>query len=135
VQGNNLYIYRKTLDTAQTINGVMVPKGDYNWIIKANVMDALAQKCPVGSTVGCTATFTGKSNVTAVNRATGVAYSLGGNRQFQVDVTDNGEPGSKTAPAADTYALRVWDSNGTYYQLGSATAQKALEGGNIQVRP
>ena len=73
--------------------------------------------------------------MTAVNRATGAAYSLGGNRQFQVDVTDNGEPGAKVAVLPDTYAIRVWETSGTYYQLGSATSQKALEGGNIQVRP
>jgi hypothetical protein len=135
VQGNSLYIYRKTLATSTTINGSVLPKGEYNWIIKANVMDALTQWCPSGTTVGCTATFTGKSNVTAVNRATGVAYSLGGNRQFQVDVTDNGEPGSKSAPVADTYALKVWETSGTYYQVAAPAAQRALEGGNIQVRP
>jgi len=135
VQGNSIYIYRKTVDAATTINGLVVPKGEYNWIIKANVMDALTQTCPTGATVGCKATFTGKSNVTAVNRATGMAYGLGGNRQFQVDVTDNGEPGSKTGTGADTYALKVWDTSGTYYQLATPTAQKALEGGNVQVRP
>ena len=50
-------------------------------------------------------------------------------------MTDNGEPGSKVATVPDTYAIRVWDSSGTYYQLATATTQKALEGGNIQVRP
>jgi hypothetical protein len=135
VQGNSIYIYRKILTTATTINGNVLPKGEYNWIIKANVMDALSQKCPSGTTVGCTASFTGKSNVSAVNRATGIAYSLGGNRQFQVDVTDNGEPGSKTATLPDSYALKVWETTGTYYQVATPTAQRALEGGNIQVRP
>jgi hypothetical protein len=83
----------------------------------------------------CTATFTGKANITAVNRSTGAAFSLGGNYQFQVDVTDNGEPGSSNTPTPDTYALRVWNTGGTYYQLGDPKAQLKLEGGNIQVRP
>ena len=58
-----------------------------------------------------------------------------GNMQYQVDVTDNGEPGASSAPTPDTYAIKVYDSSGTYYQLGSPTAQVALNGGNIQVRP
>lgn len=63
-------------------------------------------------------------------------YSLGGNYQIQVDVTDNGEPGSSTSATPDTYALRVWDtSTGTYYQVGTASAQVGVAGGNIQVRP
>ena len=139
VQGNSLYIYRRVVAAGSVANptGGNLPAGEYNWIIKSNSMTALSQShgptCP--TTAVCKSTFTGKSNVTAVNRATGVAFSLGGNRQFQVDVTDLGEPGSKSAPVPDTYALRVWDSSGTYYQVGSPTAQRALTGGNIQVRP
>jgi len=88
-----------------------------------------------GLTLACTSTFTGKANITAVNRATGVAYSLGGNMQFQVDVTDNGEPGSSSSTTPDRYAVRVWDITGTYYQLGTPTAQLSINGGNIQVKP
>jgi hypothetical protein len=135
VQGNSLYIYRKTVTTNQVINGVTVPAGDYNWIIKSNAMTQLTQSCTTSPPVVCKATFTGKANITAVNRKTGVAYSLGGNEQFQVDVTDNGEPGASSSTTPDTFAIKVWDSNGTYYQLGSPTAQTALNGGNIQVRP
>ena len=111
-----------------------MPAGEYNWIVKSNAMTGLTQKCTTTTPKVCTATFTGKSNITAVNRATGVAYSLGGNRQFQVDVTDKREPGSSST-TPDTYAIRVWDGDGTYYQYGTPAAQKALEGGNIQVRP
>jgi len=137
VQGNSLYIYRKTLAVNQVANpsGGYLPAGDYNWIIKSNVMTGLTQKCPTGTLIGCTATFAGKSTITAANRATGVQYSLGGNNQFQVDVRDNGEPGSSSSTTPDTYALRVWDASGTTYQLGTPTAQIALNGGNIQVRP
>ena len=137
VQGNSLYIYRKTLAANQVANpaGGYLPAGDYNWIIKSNSMTGLTQKCPTGTLIGCTATFTGKSTITAASRTTGVLYSLGGNNQFQVDVKDNGEPGSSSATMPDTYTIRIWDSSGTYYQLGSPTAQRALNGGNIQVRP
>jgi hypothetical protein len=137
IQGNSLYIYRKTVSAGSIANpsGGFLPAGSYNWIIKSNSMTGLAQSCTDTTPKVCTATFTGKSNITAVNRLTGVAYSLGGNRSFQVDVTDNGEPGAKVAPVPDTYAIRVWESSGTYYQLGTPTAQRNLEGGNVQVRP
>jgi hypothetical protein len=137
VQGNSLYIYRKTLAANQVANpaGGYLPAGDYNWIIKSNAMDQLNQACTTTTPKICSATFTGKSNVTAVNRLTGVAYSLGGNRQFQVDVKDNGEPGASSSTTPDTYAIKVWDNSGTYYQLGLPTSQIALNGGNIQVRP
>jgi hypothetical protein len=137
IQGNSLYIYRKTLAANQIANpaGGYLPAGDYNWIIKSNSMTGLTQTCPSGTLIGCTARFTGKSTITAANRATGVLYSLGGNNQFQVDVTDKGEPGSSSAVSPDTYAIRMWDVTGTLYQLGTPTGQLALNGGNIQVRP
>ncbi len=138
IQGNSQYTYRKTLTADQVANpaGGYLPAGDYDWTIKSNAMTALGQSCTSTKPKVCTATFTGKSTITAVNRATGIAYGLGGNNQFQVDVTDNGEPGSgKATTNPDTYAIRVWDASGTYYQLGTPTAQLPLNGGNIQVRP
>ncbi len=139
IQGNSLYIYRKTVGANEVANpsGGHLPAGSYNWIIKSNSMTGLSQSggAPCPTNVVCKSTFTGKSSVTAVNRTNGVAYSLGGNRQFQVDVTDRGEPGSSSSTTPDTYAIRVWDSSGTYYRLGTTAAQRALEGGNIQVRP
>ena len=137
-QGNNLYIYRKTLTASDQVanrSRGYLPAADYNWIIKSNAMNQLTQSCTTTLPKVCKATFTGKSNVNAVNRATGLGYGLGGKRQFQVDVTDNGEPGASSSATPDTYAIKVWDTTGTYYQLGSPTAQLALNGGNIQVRP
>lgn len=99
-------------------------------------MTALSQTCTTTSPKVCKATFTGKNNITAVNRATGVATSLGGNYQFQVDVTDNAEPGSRPGPGPDTYAIKVWDSTTpTYYQLATPAAQQRIDGGNVQVKP
>lgn len=92
----------------------------------------------------CTATFSGKANITAISRTTGVAYSLGGNYNYRVDVRDNGEPGSKPAATPDTYGIKVWsDTSGTYYQLynpptpppSTSFPQLNLNGGNVQVRP
>ena len=136
IQGNSLYIYRKVLATSQVINSVTLPAGQYNWIIKSNAMGGLTQSCTTTTPKVCTATFTGKSNITAVNRTTGIAYSLGGNYNFQVDVTDAAEPGSSPGAGPDKYAIRVWDTaTGTYYQLGTPAAQLVINGGNIQVRP
>ena len=137
IQGNSLYIYRQTVAANNVANpsGGYLPAGDYNWIIKSNAMSALTETCSTTTPKVCTATFTGKANITAVNRDTGATFSLGGNYQFQVDVTDNGEPGSSNTPAPDTYAIRVWNAAGTYYQLGSPKAQLKIDGGNIQVRP
>ena len=142
VQGNSLYIYRKIVTANSVANpaGGYLPAGSYNWIIKSNAMLGLTQTgCTNTTPKVCTnSTFTGKSNISAVNRVTGIGYSLGGNYQFQVDVTDNGEPGSSASPVPDRYAIRVWDpSTGNYYVLGgtATAAQIPLAGGNIQVRP
>ena len=128
IQGNSLYIYRVRTNIGYGLR-------DYNWIIKSNAMGALTQACTTTLPRICKATFTGKSTITAVDRVTGIAYGLGGNYQFQVDVTDNGEPGSSPGVGPDTYAIRVWNSTGTCYQLGTPAAQVKINGGNIQVRP
>jgi hypothetical protein len=140
VQGNSLYIYRKTVaaNSFALPSGGYLPAGSYNWIIKSNSMGGLTQTgCTNTVPKVCTnSTFTGKNNISAVNRLTGVAFSLGGNYNFQVDVTDLSEPGSSPGAGPDTYAIRVWDtSTGTYYQLGSPASQLPIIGGNIQVRP
>jgi hypothetical protein len=141
IQGNSLYIYRRSnVNLAAeypslNLSPAPLPNDSYNWIIKSNSMTGLTQSCGTTTPIVCKAEFTGKSTITAVSRTTGVAYSLGGNNQFQVDVTDNSEPGSSPGAGPDTYAIRVWNSGGTTYQLGMPTTQQAINGGNIQVRP
>jgi len=138
VQGNSLYIYRRTIvaNSVPLPTGGYLPAGAYNWIIKSNSMVGLTMNCTATTPTVCRASFSGKNNIAAVNRQTGVAYSVGGNYNFQVDVTDNREPGSSPGAGPDTYALRVWDTvTGTYYQLGSPTSQLAINEGNIQARP
>src|SRR5205085_12255532 len=81
IQGNSLYIYRQTLDLKALYPTLSVPSGvrAYNWVIKSNSMTGLTESCTTTQPVVCTATFTGKSTITAVDRLTGIAYSLGGN--------------------------------------------------------
>jgi hypothetical protein len=138
IQGNSLYIYRKTVAAGSVANpaGGFLPAGQYNWIIKSNAMGTLTQTCTPTTPKVCNASFEGKNNITAVNRATGVAYSPGGNYTFHVDVTDNSEPGSSPGAGPDTYTIRVWDSTtGDYYKLPGFPTQTKIEGGNIQVKP
>ena len=136
-QGNNLFIYRTKADLG--FLGAPAGMRDYNFVVKGNSLSTLQLST---TTNPKTAKFTGKANITAVDRLTGIAYSLGGNYQYQVDVTDRGEPGSGVANP-DTYAIRVSDgvSNliviGTYTLSGGAyvnTSQVNLMGGNIQVK-
>jgi hypothetical protein len=145
LQGNSIFIYRTSINLgALGVPGAANDIRAYNFIVKSNSMEGLAQKCtnPTTGAEPCWATFTGKSNVRAVDRTTGISYTLGadiiGNQQyFQVDVTDNGEPGS-----TDQYAIRVYTSAGTVYQVGTsrttiddhANQMVTLGGGNIQVR-
>jgi hypothetical protein len=144
IQGNSLFIYRRThVNLAAEYPGVNFPTApkqwdDYNWIIKSNSWSGggFTESCSP-TTVICTADFSGKNTVVAISRTTGQMFSLGGGGiySYQVDVTDNGEPGSSASTKPDTYAIRIWTSTGTYYQLGTPTSQVALNGGNLQVKP
>jgi hypothetical protein len=150
IQGNSLYIYRRTANLYQL--GLATGPNEtkrYNWIIKSNSWAggglSLNSACDSNTLTACTATFSGKGNVSAVDRDTGISYSLGGNYSYRVDVTDNKEPGSSPGAGPDTYGIRVWtDANGLYYQLFNPSSpasssnpypQLPIDGGNIQVRP
>src|SRR4029079_4810699 len=63
IQGNSLYIYRKTVAANSVANpaGGYLPAGEYNWIIKSNAMVGMTQNCTgTAPNVACIATFTGK---------------------------------------------------------------------------
>jgi hypothetical protein len=148
VQGNSLFIYRRDVDL-RAMGVLTAPAGvrGYNFQVKSNAMDSLQQKCTTDAGAEpCWATITGRSNVKAIDRTTGIEYTLGadiiGNQQyFQIDVTDTGEPGSG-AVNADGFAIRVWTASGTFYQVGQPRTSLAppdgtqvkLSGGNVQVR-
>jgi len=153
LQGNSNYIYRKTVLANQIAYGTgYLPAGPYNWQIKSNSWagGGLTSACTTTAPIKCTATFSGKANIKAINRVTGVEYSLGGNYQYQIDVDDFAEPGSSPGAGPDGYAIRVWDpTTGTYYRLGSPRSwnptflwdptdsgygtRLPINGGNIQV--
>ena len=58
IQGNSLYIYRKTLaaNQSRTLRVGFLPAGKYNWIIKSNAMSGLTQTCTTTTPKVCTAT-------------------------------------------------------------------------------
>src|SRR5205823_533102 len=124
----------------------------YNYIIKSNALSGL-QTCNLANKLPCAAQLTGKSNITAVDRLTGATYSIDatviGNQQlFEMDVIDNGEPGSSPGVGPDIYALRVYTSQGTFLPVGGPWTDASgnsispypnptsiqISGGNIQVR-
>jgi len=158
LQGNSLYIYRKLVAANTVANpsspGTYLPAGQYNWQVKSNSWagGGLNSACNSTNSKMCTATFSGKANIQAINRTTGVSYSLGGNYMYQVDIDDWSEPGSSPGVGPDKYAIRVWDPvTGTYYQLGSPRTwnvaslwdttysgygtRRDINGGNNQVHP
>jgi hypothetical protein len=155
LQGNSLFIYRTTANLGPSgLNVAGAPDGTrpYNYIIKANALTGL-QTCGVANRIPCQAQLSGKSNITAVDRLTGVGYAIDasviGNQQyFEMDVIDNGEPGSSPTPPVDIYALRVYTNNGNFLTVGGPwpmplvtgttlpnPTSMAITGGNIQVRP
>jgi hypothetical protein len=135
-QGNNLLISHEQRD----LSAFGAPAGlrEYNIIYKSNVMSALQTSA---ATSPKTAMFTGKNNIRAVDRLTGMTYDITGgiNYQFQVDVTDRSESGS-SSEGFDSYAFRVWSVSGnykvigTYGSNGTNTSQVSLTGGNLQVK-
>ena len=160
LQGNSLFIYRRSnfnLAAFAPNASPAPPNGlrDYNFRVKSNswVGGALQMACTTTVPMKCTATFAGKNNIQAIDRLTGVLYSLGGGYSYQVDVDDYAEPGSTPGAGPDGYAIRTWDGGGTYYQVGMPRAwtsdpvklwdpaytgygsRLAINGGNIQVRP
>ena len=160
LQGNSLFIYRRSNFNLAAFapNTSPAPPSalrDYNFRIKSNswVGGALNMACTTTVPVKCTATFAGKNNIQAVDRQTGVIYSLGGGYSYQVDVDDYSEPGSTPGAGPDGYAIKTWNSSAIHYQVGSPRAWTAdplklwdpsytgygtrlpINGGNIQVRP
>jgi hypothetical protein len=75
--------------------------------------------------VGRAATIKGKVRVIVITRATGKRSTLT-NLPFQLDVTDNGSPGTN-----DTFAISVWNGKTLWHQAGTSTAQIPFGGGNI----
>ena len=96
--------------------------------VKGNVMTSLAVQ---PSTAGGTATFNGKASIQDITDPLNV-IAVDGNATLQVEMTDNGEPGS-----ADMIGITVWNKSGGLWFAsnwnGAKTTQKILAGGNIKV--
>jgi hypothetical protein len=153
IQGNSLFIYRTVANLrALGVTQPSLPPNEdraYNYIVKSNALDGL-QTCGVANRTPCSAQLNGRSNIKAVDRLTGIAYNIDasviGNQQlFELDVTDNGEPGSSPGVGPDIYALRVYTSAGPFLIIGTPAYDPSaispqptslpISGGNIQVRP
>jgi hypothetical protein len=96
--------------------------------VKGNVMTSLAVQ---PSTAGGTATFNGKASIQDITDPLNV-IAVDGNATLQVEMTDNGEPGS-----TDMIGITVWNKSGGLWFAsnwnGARTTQKILGGGNIKV--
>jgi len=99
--------------------------------IKSNATDSLNITSPSAGVYK--ASFTAKATVTDITNPL-APVSLGGNKNLQIMITDNGEPGS-----ADTIAIMLTDSGGgllfSSMWNGTTALEQLLGGGNLQVRP
>jgi hypothetical protein len=131
--GNFGFTVRYKSGTTPSGQAVFVYRGanGYDYVVKSNSWQGggLSFGKPTG-TVGTTS-FSGKCNVTVIDRVTGAVVTGlgGGGYTFRVDATDLGSPGS-----SDSYAISVYNSAGVlYHQAGTAAKQLVLGGGNVVV--
>lgn len=98
----------------------------HTYQIKGNQMQSLAVD-PDGQS----AVFTGKANVQDVTDPDN-PISLGGNRIFQIEMEDNGEPGS-----TDLISFSLYANNGTLWYSsnwsGIESTMQLLDGGNLVI--
>ncbi|NBB23325.1 hypothetical protein GVN20_28500, partial [Runella sp. CRIBMP] len=95
--------------------------------VKGNAMTSLAVQ---PTAAGGTATFNGKANIQDITDPLNV-IAVDGNATLQVEMTDNGEPGS-----TDMIGITVWNKSGGLWFAsnwdGVRTTQKILGGGNLK---
>lgn len=98
----------------------------HTYQIKGNQMQSLAV-----DPGGTSAVFTGKANVQDVTDPDN-PISLGGNRIFQIEMEDNGEPGS-----TDLISFSLYATNGTLWYSsnwdGVESTLQLLDGGNLVI--
>jgi hypothetical protein len=135
IQGNSITMYRWTGDLSQLVAGVPAGERSYNMVIKSNALSSMVLLSEDATGAGSQGTLTGKCTLQAVDRETGILYSVAGGLLFQVDGVDNSKTGEP-----DGYALRVWDTSGVRYMTGDAydgsgtlAATIAIGGGHIKV--
>ena len=124
--------FNKTGKSLQgNVNIIVRATDGHVYQFKSNAIDSLNISSP---TAGVTkATFTSKANVKDITDPNN-PISLGGNKLLQIEMTDNGEPGS-----TDTIAITLSDPAGGLLFSGKWNGTRSLEqllgGGNLQVRP
>ncbi|MCP1381060.1 beta strand repeat-containing protein, partial [Runella salmonicolor] len=95
--------------------------------VKGNAMTSLAVQ---PTAAGGTATFNGKANIQDITDPLNV-IAVDGNATLQVEMTDNGEPGS-----TDMIGITVWNKSGGLWFAsnwnGVRTTQQILGGGNLK---
>ncbi|MDF7813550.1 HYR domain-containing protein [Hymenobacter sp. YC55] len=98
--------------------------------VKGNVMQTLSVQ-PSTATTG-QAVFGGKASIQDITNPL-LPIPIGGNATLQLNMTDDGEPGS-----ADQIGITVWDGSSNLWFAsewnGSQTVQKTLAGGNLVIR-
>lgn len=73
-------------------------------------------------------------HATFSGRATMIVFTPGGGKQtltgatFQVEMTDNGSPGT-----LDRFAITIWRSGSTFRQAGTPSSQLTLGAGNVVI--
>jgi subtilisin family serine protease len=115
---------------------VIVRKGLRVYQIKSNTINSIGSNVTTKSaacsaTVPCQGTFTGGANIQDVTDPNH-PISVQGGLTIQIDMTDQGEPGS-----ADALAITVYDKGNQLYfsnnWSGAKTNQQQLNGGNLVV--
>lgn len=96
--------------------------------IKGNSMTSLATQ---PNSVGGTAVFNGKASIQDITDLNN-SISVDGNASLQVNMSDNGEPGTN-----DTIGVTVWNKTGGLWfssnWTGTKTVQQSLGGGDLVV--
>lgn len=114
------------------VNAIVRGAGGRVYQVKGNVMRTLSVRTVSNNPLVRAAVYTGKANVTDITDPLN-PIALGGNNSFQMELTDNGEPG-----AADTIGITVWnDAGGLLFSSrwnGTRTVEQILGGGNVVVR-
>jgi PKD repeat protein len=122
--------FNKKLTNLQGHSNIIFPSSGRVYQIKNNATDSLNLQTLAGGVFK--ATFTSKANLTDITDPT-APISLGGNKTLQIQMTDNGEPGS-----SDMIAITLSDSSGLLFSSrwnGTQSVEQLLGGGNLQVRP
>jgi hypothetical protein len=105
----------------------IIRNGGHTYQVKGNAMTSLTTH-PITSTTG-TASFNGKANIQDITNPL-APISIDGNATLQVNMTDNGEPGS-----SDQISITVFNKSGgvwfTSNWNGTTYIQQTLGGGNL----